>query len=279
MFLSHKFILATAVKLVPKNGLQRVRDVPPSRCSKWKDWRILHEGMFAGPVAHYPFRTPAYFAGSRRFISIHRGLELNADLYGAGVRACARNGDAWRALFLLNEASKRGSALLPIDIAGTMRIVTKQAVGWKQALALYEGFLELTLEEARRASEKGNADGASSSPDDTINDAAGPLLGHGRNLHLLSEIAPGWEAVCQAALEACTSGGQWEKALDILGVLRAGGGGIELSKAAYDEAVQVCGNGRAWDMVLLLVAELSSDEVPISPSTFETALKASFLLL
>lgn len=169
--------------------------------------------------------------------------------------------------------------MLPADIASTMRVVSKQAAGWKQALALYEGFLELALEQARRASKTSDVDGAGSSPNDTINDVPGPLLGQGRNLHLLSEVSPGWEAVCQAALEACTSGGQWERALDILGVLRAGGGGTELSKAAYDEAIEVCGNGKAWDMVLLLVAELSSDEVPISPSTFETALKASLRLL
>lgn len=206
---------------------------------------------------------------------IHRGLKLNADLYGAAVRACARGGDAGRALFLLNEASKRGAPLLPADLAGTMRIVSKQAAGWRQALSLYEGFLEVTLEQARRASETSDVDGAGSFPDDTTNDVPSPLPGQGRNLHLLSEIAPGWEAVCQAALEACTSGGQWERALDILGVLRAGGNGTELSKAAYDEAIEVCGNGRAWDMVLLLVAELSSDEVPVSPSTLETALKAS----
>lgn len=153
-----------------------------------------------------------------------------------------------------------------------MRIVSKQAAGWRQALALYEGFLEL-------ASETSDVGGAGSFPDDAINGVAGPLLGQGRNLHLLSEIAPGWEAVCQAALEACTSGGQWERALDILGVLRAGGGGTELSRAAYDEAIEVCGNGRAWDMVLLLVAELSSDEVPVSASTFEMALKVSLHLL
>lgn len=178
----------------------------------------------------------------------------------------------------MNEASKRGARLLPADIAGTMRIVSKRATGWKNALTLYEGFLELALEQARRVSETSNVDGAGSFPDDTTNTAAGPLLGQGINLHLLSEIAPGWEAVCQAALEACTSGGQWERALDVLGVLRAGGDGTELSKAAYDEAIEVCGNGKAWDMVLLLVAELSSDEVPISPSTFETALKVSLHL-
>lgn len=68
---------------------------------------------------------------------------------------------------------------------------------------------------------------------------------------------------------------QWERALEILSILRAGGGGAELSKAAYDEAIEVCGKGRAWDMVLLLVAEMSSDEIPMSPATFETALKAS----
>ena len=211
-------------------------------------------------------------------VTAYRGLELNADLYGAGVRACACNGDTGRALFLMKEASKRGAPLLPADIAGTMRIVSKQATGWRQALALYEGFLELALEKARRAAEISDFDGAGSFPGDTTNGADGPLLGQGRNLHLLSEIAPGWETVCQAALEACTSGGQWERALDVLGVLRAGGGGTELSKAAYDEAIEVCGNGRAWDMVLLLVAELSSDEVPISPSTFETALKVSTYL-
>lgn len=61
--------------------------------------------------------------------------------------------------------------------------------------------------------------------------------------------------------------------------MRAGGGGAELSKAAYDEAIEVCGNGRAWDMVLLLVAEMSSDEIPISAAAFETALKVSEHLL
>ena len=216
-----------------------------------------------------PVFTPSYL----------RGTELNADLYGAGVRACACNGDTGRALFLLKEASRRGAPLLPADIAGTMRIVSKQTTGWRQALALYEGFLEMALEEARHASKRSNADGSSSVPEDATNDAAGPLMEQGRNLRLLSEVAPGWEAVCQAALEACTSGGQWERALSILGVLRAGGDGTELSKAAYDEAIEVCGNGRAWDMVLLLVAELSADEISISPHTFETALKVSLHIL
>lgn len=238
--------------------------------------RGVHVHSKVDPVARYPHAQSGLFM-LVSILAIYRGLELNADLYGAGVRACACNGDTGRALFLLKEASKRGSPLLPAHIAGTMRIVSKQATGWRQALALYEGFLEVALEKARRASETSDDDGAGSFPDDSTNDAAaGPELGH---LYLLPEIAPGWEAVCQAALEACTSGGQWERALDILGVLRAGGDGTELSKAAYDEAIEVCGNGRAWDMVLLLVAELSSDEVPISPSTFETALKASVHLL
>lgn len=208
---------------------------------------------------------------------VDRGVKLNGDLYIAAIKACAGNGDTGRALFLLREAAKGGTPVLPADIADTMRTLTKQAAGWKQALALYEGFLELALEQAKSASEAGDQhveiDGVDSFHAATNDDIPGALLGQARHLHLLSETLPGWEAVCQAALEACTSGGQWERALDVLSVLRAGG---ELNcQVAYDEAIEVCGNGKAWDMVLLLVAELSSDEIPIGPSTFETALKAS----
>ncbi len=214
---------------------------------------------------------------------MNRGLKLSAALYLAAIKSCTGNGDTGRALFLLREAAKRGTPVLPTDIADTMRTLTlsKQASGWKQALALYEGFLELALEEAKSASEAneqrfGVDDDVNSFHDATEDGIPGALLGQARHLHLLSEILPGWETVCQAALEACTSGGQWERALDILSVLRAGG---ELDcQVAYDEAIEVCGNGEAWDMVLLLVAELSSDEIPISPSTFETALKASLQL-
>lgn len=210
---------------------------------------------------------------------MYRGLKLNADLYLAAIKSCTGNGDTGRALFLLREAAKRGMPVLPCHIADTMRtVVSKQAAGWKLALDLYEGFLELALEQAKRTSEASEqrVDDMDSFHDATEDDTPGALLGQARHLHLLSEILPGWETVCQAALEACTSGGQWERALDVLSVLRAGG---ELDcPVAYDEAIEVCGNGEAWDMVLLLVAELSSDEIPISPSTFETALKASVQL-
>ena len=53
---------------------------------------------------------------------------------------------------------------------------------------------------------------------------------------------------------------------------RRGGGG-ELSREVYDKAIGGCGDAKAWDMVLLLVAEMRSDGVPTSPAAFETALK------
>lgn len=209
-------------------------------------------------------------------------------MYSAAILACLRSGDTGRALFLLKDASKRGVSLLPEDVADTMRTVSKQGTGWRQALALYEGFLELAVEEAQaKGSTKGvevDAVGPSlditdecddNSKQNVDDDVPSPLDGLGRQLYLLSEVAPGWEDVCQAALEACTRGGQWERALEVLSILRAGGGGAELSQENYNQAIEVCGNGRAWDMVLLLVAEMSSDEIPISGAASETALKAS----
>lgn len=201
----------------------------------------------------------------------HRGLENTKSEYVTAILACARSGDTGRALFLLRNAAKRGVPLLSVDVASAMRVVCKQGTGWRQALALYEGFLELALGQAQATispldeTQPGHADAQ----------VPVPLLGHRQQLHLLKEVAPGWEDVCQAALEACNSGGQWEAALKVLSVLRAGGGGAELSEAAYTEAIEVCGNGKAWDMVLLLVAEMSSDEIPMTAVTCDTALKAS----
>lgn len=185
------------------------------------------------------------------------------------ILACARSGDTGRALFLLRNAAKRGVPLLSVDVARAMRVICKQGTGWRQALALYEGFLELAL---------GQVQATTSTLEETQAGHADvvpvPLLGQRQQLLVLKDVAPGWEDVCQAALEACNNGGQWEAALKVLSVLRAGGGG-ELSEAAYTEAIEVCGNGRAWDMVLLLVAEMSSDEIPMTAATFETALKVS----
>ena len=160
--------------------------------------------------------------------------------------------------------------MLPTAVAAVMR-----AAGWQQALALYDAFVELAAGQAQtRSASEGPLGGVVG---DSLSDAGGdlpppPQRGQARQLHLLSEVAPGGEDVCQAALEACAKGGKWEIALEILNVLRAGGGG-ELSREAYDKAIEVCGDAKAWDMVLLLVAEMRSDGVPTSPAMFETALK------
>lgn len=151
-----------------------------------------------------------------------------------------------------------------------------RAAGWQQAIAIYEAFVELATRQAqtRSASEGGPTGGAEGSLGNAgEGDLPGPRRGQARQLHLLSEVAPGWEGVCQAALDACAKGGKWETALEVLNVLRAGGGGTELSREAYDKAIEVCGDAKAWDMVLLLVAEMRSDGVPTSPAAFETALK------
>lgn len=193
-------------------------------------------------------------------------------MYGAAVRACALSGDTGRALFLLKNATKRGLPLLPTTVAAMMR-----AAGWQQALAIYDTFVDLAAGQAQtRSSPEGTTLGGvvGGSLGDAGRDLPAPSpRGQARQLHLLSEVAPGWESVCQAALEACAKGGKWESALEILNVLRAGGGGAELSREAYDQAIKVCGDAKAWDMVLLLVAEMRSDGVPTSPAAFETALK------
>lgn len=167
-------------------------------------------------------------------------------MYGAAVRACARSGGTGRAIFLVKDALKRGTPLLPADIADVMRTVTNQAAGWQPALALYDAFLEIIMGQAQERSASETEDGDST---DDADDGAAPLSGQRWRLHLLPEVAPGWEDVCQAALEACTRAGEWERALDVLNILRAGGGGAELSREAYDEAIDVCGKGSAWDMV------------------------------
>lgn len=146
----------------------------------------------------------------------------------------------------MKDALKRSIPLLPADIADVMRTVTTQAAGWKQALALYDAFLEILVGQAQERSASETGGGGSS---DDADDRAAPLSGQRRPLHLLPEVAPGWEDVCQAALEACTRAGDWERALEVLNILRAGGGGAELSGEAYDEAIEVCGKGCAWDMV------------------------------
>lgn len=199
-------------------------------------------------------------------------------MYGAAVRACALNGDTGRALFLLKDATKRGVPLVSTTVAAVMR-----AAGWQQALAIYDAFVELAAGQAQtRSASEGTALGGVVG--DSLGHAGGDLhapvpRGQARQLHLLSEVAPGWQGVCQAALEACAKGGKWESALEVLNVLRAGGGGAELSKEVYDKAIEVCGDAKAWDMVLLLVAEMQSDGVPTSPAAFETALKVRCVAL
>lgn len=179
-------------------------------------------------------------------------------MYGAAVRACARGGGTEQALFLLKDATKRGTPLPPADIADTMRAVSEEADGWQQALDLYEVFLQVGAEQAQERIASEASQGGLGLLDDADDQLPGPLSRQRRPLHLLSEISPGWEDVCQAALEACTRGGQWKMALEILNVLRAGGDGPELSREAYDEAIDVCGNGGAWDMVRLSFLETFS---------------------
>ena len=145
-------------------------------------------------------------------------------MYGAAVRACALNGDTGRALFLLKDATKRGVPLAPKAVAAVMR-----AAGWPQALAIYNAFVELAVGQAQTRSASRGATTLGGVVGDSLGNAGGDVhapvpRGQARQLHLLSEVAPGWEGVCQAALEACAKGGKWESALEVLNVLRAGGG-------------------------------------------------------
>lgn len=181
---------------------------------------------------------------------LDRGVEIDRAVYTAAVRTCARSGETGRTLFLMKDAARRGMGLLPADTAAAMRTLTKQSAGWSQALAVYDVFLELAAGRAQAKSKlETSSDVTNLMGDAASDDLSGPFLGQGWQLRLLSEVTPGWEDVCQAALEACTKGEQWERALEVLNVLRAGGGGAELSREAYDKAIEVCGNGCAWDMV------------------------------
>lgn len=257
----------TCLKLLKIPGLsnKQYRQHSSTRCL------VLYQAWFT--ACSINLRTVFNHTDPRRAAvsSNLRGFDITRDVYGAAVRACALSGGTGRALFLLKDATRRGVPLLPAAVAAVMR-----AAGWQQALAIYDAFVELAAAQAqtRSASEDTLGGGVGDSLGDTGGDLPSPPPGgQARQLHLLSEVAPGWEGVCQAALEVCAKGGKWESALEILNVLRAGGGGAELSREAYDKAIEVCGDAKAWDMVLLLVAEMRSDGVPTSPAAFETALK------
>lgn len=186
-----------------------------------------------------------------------RGLDVNSPVYTAIVLACASGGEAARVLFLVKEAAKRGTPLLPSDIASAMRKLmvmpgSQAQSEWSQALALHDLFFEIAADLLAQTTDQS----------DSLEEAPPPLRVSDnkdlrvelqgwtpRRLQLLSGAVPGWEEVCQAALEACRRGGDWGKALAIFNILRVGGGGVELSEKAYEEVIVTCGGGGAWDMV------------------------------
>lgn len=186
-----------------------------------------------------------------------RGLDINSPVYTAIVLACASGGEAGRALFLVKEAAKRGTPLLPSDVASAMRKLmmmsgSRAQSEWSQALALHDLFFEIAADLLAQTTDQSDSLGEASPPlrDSDSKDLRVELLGWTpRRLQLLSGTVPGWEEVCQAALEACRKGGDWGKALAIFNILRMGGDGVEPSEKAYEEVIATCGGGGAWDMV------------------------------
>lgn len=138
-----------------------------------------------------------------------------------------------------------------------VRAMTQEGPGWQQALDFYELFLQLSVELGQEFFLSKVAQGLDGHTDYAI-DGVGSFDDEGDDLlsslednkrKLPVHLPSGFEHVCQAALEACTVGGKWEKALEILDVLRTDGGEAKLSSEAYNEAIQACGNGDAWKTV------------------------------
>lgn len=179
---------------------------------------------------------------------LRRGVEINAAVYQAAVKACACSGGMTRAIFLMKDAMKRGTPVTPAAVAETIIAVIKQGRGsWQQALSLYEAFVELVVGQGRQV----RAAGPISTPGEGVGslNSVDSLPGAARRIHMLSESASALEEVCQAALEACCVGGQCERAVEVLNTLRAGGLGGQRSMAAYEKAIVLCGKGRAWEKV------------------------------
>lgn len=173
---------------------------------------------------------------------------MSASIYGAAFQACVYGGDTGRAIFLLKDASKRGMSVPPATVANTMRVVSKQESGWNHALSLYYAFLEHTVGQGQAGMVPNTGQGGVDSLGNAKDSYEG-ILRMRQRLQKISEAGPGLTIVCQAALESCVIGGQWERALEILGTLRAGGGGAQLSREAYGKAIEVCGRCCAWDTV------------------------------
>lgn len=183
------------------------------------------------------------------FFSWRRGVQLDVAVYEVAVRACTRSGDIARAIFLLKDASKRGMPIPPYCIACIMRaVINDEITGWQHALSLYGAFLKLMLSQGQSAMEPGLGTNEGELERKHRGDVTPRAM---ERMQWLSEFGPQLEEVCQAALEACTKGGQWQRALEVLNTLRAGGSRGQLSRIAYDKAIDACGKAGAWEMVRL----------------------------
>jgi pentatricopeptide repeat protein len=77
-----------------------------------------------------------------------------------------------------------------------------------------------------------------------------------------------------AAISACTTGGQWEKALDLFREMQSRG--IDPDVITFSAAISACEKGRQWEKALDLFREMQSRGIDPNEITYNATIAACF---